>query len=109
MPARRPSRDLRLVHSRVVRGADSEKMFQTGQTIPESGIYRVIHAGHRLPHEVTLIEDQEFPKCCKCDQQVTFEPIRLAPLLNQLSSPIIVHTLPEIESGGDLAIESSVA
>lgn len=39
--------------------------FRTGEPIPESGIYRVIHKAHRLPHEVTLVWGQAFPRCAK--------------------------------------------
>ena len=50
--------------------------FQTGHSVPESGIYRVIHAGHRLPHAVTICKGENFPRCAKCANMVTFELIR---------------------------------
>ncbi len=71
-------------------------MFRTGQKVPESGIYRVIHAEHRLPHEVTLLRDTEFPRCSKCKEQVTFEMLSVAPRLDQLRERTILHQLPEI-------------
>jgi hypothetical protein len=37
---------------------------RTGVAVPESGIYRVSHSQHRLPHEVTLLKDQQFPRLC---------------------------------------------
>jgi len=50
--------------------------FQTGHSVPESGIYRVIHAGHRLPHAVTICKGENFPRCAKCANMVIFELIR---------------------------------
>ena len=47
--------------------------FQTGQTVPESGVYRVTHGGHRLPHAVTICKGECFPRCAKCLDLVTFE------------------------------------
>jgi hypothetical protein len=40
--------------------------FGTGAVIPSTGIYRVIHRAHRLPHEATLFKGETFPKCQKC-------------------------------------------
>jgi hypothetical protein len=47
--------------------------YQTGQTVGKSGVYRVIHAGHRLPHAVTICKGESFPRCAKCADLVTFE------------------------------------
>ena len=38
------------------------EFFASGQVVPESGVYRVHHAEHRLSHEVTLIRENRFPK-----------------------------------------------
>ena len=38
-----------------------DPIFATGETIPESGIYRVIHSEHRLPLQVTLHKGEVFP------------------------------------------------
>ncbi len=71
-------------------------MFRTGQKVPESGIYRVVHAEHRLPHEVTLIKDTEFPRCSKCKEHVTFEIVSLAPRVDKMRERIVLHQLPEM-------------
>jgi len=47
--------------------------FQTGHLVPESGIYGVTHAGHRLPHAVTICRGETFPRCAKCADLVLFE------------------------------------
>jgi len=50
--------------------------FKTGTVIPASGVYSVLHVAHRLPHEVTLLKGETFPKCQKCADSVTFKLIR---------------------------------
>lgn len=79
-------------------------LLRTGATVPESGIYRVHHDGHRLPHEVTLLKDQQFPRCAKCSDQVEFEIVALAPVLPERRGQIVLYELPEIlENSRELA------
>lgn len=47
--------------------------FRTDEIVPQSGIYKVLHRKHRLPHEVSLFRDQQFPRCAKCQNAVVFE------------------------------------
>jgi hypothetical protein len=76
--------------------------FSTGQTVPHSGIYRVTHAGHRLPHEVTLIAAETFPRCSKCKDAVQFQAIRHATLAQaDKSFKIVVYELPVVEEEDD--------
>lgn len=82
-------------------------MFKTGETIPTTGIYRVKHAEHRLPHDCTLIEGYEFPRCSKCGEAVE-ECIASAPLWQPgPTRTIIPYELPEVPgeqtSSGDVA------
>jgi hypothetical protein len=84
--------------SRVPGKPMSENRFSTGQTVPHSGIYQVTHAGHRLPHEVTLIAGEVFPRCSKCQDAVQFESIRRATLAQaDRSFRIVVYELPVME------------
>ena len=53
--------------------------FRPLELIPESGIYRVFHAGHRQAHEVTLLRGELFPECKQCGRAVQFELLRPAP------------------------------
>jgi len=53
--------------------------FVTGAVAPETGIYRVVHAAHRLPHEVVIIKGERFPRCCKCAASVLFDLVHAAP------------------------------
>ena len=68
---------LQLVHSRSVTGPIAE-LYETGTVIPVTGIYRVVHSAHRLPHEALIIQGQRFPKCQKCGDVVFFELIHSA-------------------------------
>lgn len=66
-----------------------------GGTVPLSGIYRVIHAEHELPGEVTLRRGQQFPPCAVCSAPVTFE------LLREIREPlagfdVILYELPVV-------------
>jgi hypothetical protein len=70
--------------------------FRTGESIPESGIYRVLHHAHRLPHEVTLLWGQVFPRCAKCQNAVTFQLIRAATRLrNEQGFRVYLYELDE--------------
>ncbi len=51
------------------------KKYHTGDPVPDSGIYRVLHSQHRLPHAVTICKDETFPRCAKCADKVRFELI----------------------------------
>ena len=76
---------------------------RTGCSVPESGIYRVLHSDHRLPGAVTLIKNQAFPRCSKCSAPVYFELERSAPAAG--TSPhgfnIMLYELPEIAEQED--------
>jgi hypothetical protein len=72
MPAKRSP--LHLVKS----AATKTVKHHTDETVPQSGIYRVRHSKHRLPHEVTLLRDERFPRCAKCDSAVVFELVKAA-------------------------------
>ena len=76
-----------------------KETFRTGAKVPESGIYRVTHAEHRLPHEVTLVKGADFPRCSKCKEAVTFRAVKLAPRIDRLRERVTLYELPEI--GGD--------
>ena len=72
MPSKRPP--LHLVKS----GSTKTVKHHTDETVPHSGIYRVRHSKHRVPHEVTLLRDERFPRCAKCDSDVVFELVKAA-------------------------------
>lgn len=55
------------------------QIYETGAPVPETGIYRVVHSTHRLPHEVVILRGQRFPKCQRCAESVLFELVHAAP------------------------------
>jgi hypothetical protein len=54
-------------------------LFATGDDILESGLYLIYHRQHRVPHEVTLLKGEKFPRCEKCDTAVRFKLLQAAP------------------------------
>jgi hypothetical protein len=77
--------------------------FKTDGVIPQSGIYRVYHAAHRLPHEVTLLKGEKFPKCQKCSDAVTFKLLRALDYQSAIKDSswrVTLYELPVLE--GDL-------
>lgn len=78
------------------------QLFKSSSIIPESGIYRVIHAQHRLPHEVTLIGGQSFPPCGKCHEEVRFELVRELPdLERERRGHVSLYSLPVLDDEED--------
>lgn len=74
------------------------KSFTSGEVIPRSGIYRVSHAPHRLPPEVTLVKGQLFPTCSRCSQPVEFHAVHIAPSGDEeRRGKVVLYNLPVIE------------
>jgi len=47
--------------------------FEPGETVPNSGIYRVVHdPNHYQEHEVTCVAGKPFPPCNHCGHHVRF-------------------------------------
>ena len=79
-------------------------LFKSGDTIPESGLYKVLHSQHRLPHQVTLVEGQLFPPCAKCLDEVRFELVRILPALaRERRGSVSLYTLPVLEDEEDVS------
>jgi hypothetical protein len=83
--------------------------FRCGDNILESGIYRVTHSGHRLAHEVTLLRDQLFPRCIKCEDAVYFELVRSAPDIILGPFKVALYALPENDEEEDFTVSCSRA
>jgi len=59
-----------------------EAVFSSGDPIPETGIYAVLHdRGHRTMHEVVMFAKDLFPECEECGAKVRFRVIRTAPYI----------------------------
>ena len=70
-------------------------IYKTGDEVPSSGIYQVLHKEHRLPCEVTLVGGEPFPPCSKCGMIVTFKLLRGVTID---SFKVVLNSLPEIET-----------
>jgi hypothetical protein len=81
-----------------------QAQFRCGDKILESGIYRVTHDGHRLAHEVTLLRDQLFPKCIRCEDAVYFELVRSAPDITLGPFKVALYALPENDEEEDITV-----
>jgi hypothetical protein len=106
MRAKQPK--LFLVKSAAIGRGKQQVTFRTGEKILRSGIYQVIHRKHRVPHEVTLVRDQLFPRCAKCHDEVRFRLVRGAKLPeveNEASTHIYLYELPVLDD----AVEGAIA
>lgn len=54
---------------------ESSSRFLPGAIAPRSGVYRVHHYAHRMPHLVTVIKGMTFPECQRCGDKVRFVPM----------------------------------
>ena len=54
-----------------------------GATAPRSGLYRVYHYAHRMPHAVIILEGESLPPCAQCGYRVQFVPLAAAELIAQ--------------------------
>jgi hypothetical protein len=52
--------------------APEKKAFRPGETALVSGIYEVVHDGHRAAHTAVLLKDEIFPACRTCKDAVRF-------------------------------------
>jgi hypothetical protein len=87
------------------RKIDKRPTFHTDDVVLRSGVYRVRHQKHRLPHEVTLLRDQRFPRCAKCQRAVVFELIQAADMeatvASDQSTRIYLYELPVLDDNDE--------
>lgn len=50
----------------------AEQAYKPSERVPVSGVYRVEHNGHRVEHDVTMLEGETFPACSVCTDKVRF-------------------------------------
>lgn len=55
-----------------------ENVYRPGDPVPQTGVYRVEHDGHRGDHEATLLDGGNFPRCHRCGENVRFSLLRAA-------------------------------
>jgi hypothetical protein len=75
-------------HLHLVKSSETPPppFFRAGESIADTGIYRVFHTEHRTSHEVTLLAGQQFPTCDHCGNDVHFELLRSAPEISRDAS-----------------------
>jgi hypothetical protein len=85
--------------------------YKTGEEIPASGVYRVAHSAHRLPHEVMLLRGERFPKCQLCSGSVTFRLLRAAKETTRdekcLTFSVALYELPVLDDD-DRAVKTAI-
>jgi len=75
----------------------ASRQYKPGEIAPTSGIYAVIHEGHRPPHELLVIRGEEFPPCRTCKLGVVFEPVQAVEhLTHDLDFAGLVLSTPEL-------------
>ena len=64
---------------------DSVSRLIPGEIAPRSGVYRVHHYAHRMPHLVTVTVGTILPECKRCGDKVRFAPMIAAePISNDV-------------------------
>ena len=66
----------------------------SGQQVPSSGLYQVLHEAHPLPAQVTLLKGYTFPPCSECNAPVYFSQVRHMLHLDKLRGKIVLNILP---------------
>ena len=83
--------------------------YKVGEVISASGIYSVLHGGHRSAHEVTLLSGERFPRCSACGDDVSFQLLQAAPTLdNRDGFHVRLYEVPHAEDA-DRAITAKSA
>jgi hypothetical protein len=56
----------------------AEQIYKSGDEVPESGVYTVMHDQHRPNHIATIFKGERFPSCAQCGALVRFALVRPA-------------------------------
>lgn len=69
-------------------------LYLPGERVKVSGIYEILHSGHRASHEAFLCEDDSFPLCQRCGNNVIFR------LVNPAKAPVREHVSADSDFTG---------
>jgi hypothetical protein len=72
-------------------------LYAPGEHVCITGVYEVMHQGHRPPHQVWLWADEKFPRCLHCKGGVIFKFVRRA------KEPICNHASTDEDFAGGVA------
>ena len=61
----------------------ADEVFQPADMVPQSGVYQVLHYQHRLSHDTTILQGDNFPICSECGSNVRFRLVRSAPIIDE--------------------------
>jgi hypothetical protein len=56
-----------------------DQFFSTGQRVPRSGIYKILHK-HSPADQMTLLRNRHFPSCHRCGIPMNFELVSAVPV-----------------------------
>jgi hypothetical protein len=72
--------------------------FRQSESIPQTGLYKVEHAQHKLPKQVTLRKGEFFPPCAACHAEVTFRLLKAAPAeTDDKVFKVVLYSLPVLD------------
>jgi hypothetical protein len=77
-----------------------KEQFKTQQRVPVTGLYRITHGNHRLPHEALPLAGEILPRCARCSDQVQFELLTATPAIEP-AKIARVYELPVLEEEDD--------
>lgn len=81
--------------------------YRAGMPVPQDGVYRVQHDGHRVPHEVTLLSGGNFPPCSQCGGVVAFELVRGVAKEDTGRFHVTLYQLPVIDDEDDSGLKKA--
>ena len=66
------------------KGAANHHIYQPGDAVPFSGLYRATHRRRHVPdHNLTCVSDRVFPQCNQCGAGVEFKLLQAVRLIDK--------------------------
>ena len=103
--AKRPRKNA--IGESKAKGKLRQFQYRAGMPVPQDGVYRVQHSGHRVPHEVTLLAGGNFPPCSQCGGVVAFELVRGVAAGDTGRFHVTLYQLPVIDDDNDPLVKKA--
>ena len=88
-------------------GSASRHVYQPGDAVPYSGLYRAMHRRHHVPdHSLTCVSDRLFPLCNECGDGVEFKLLKAVRLIDKHE---MFRAAPRPRAGRQLPWSSVIA